>query len=144
MCDPYKNDNWTLNGMNKKKDKLIFFFTFWKKSNMFLNMLKSNVQKTLKINVQWTKKRGGKGSVFKRSKWTVHATAFLNMLKSNVQKTLKINVQWTKKRGVKKSVFKRSKWNVRIVHYERYLNRIYTLIFRLGYVTTLSNTVRDW
>ena len=27
-----------------------------------------NVQKAIKINIQWTKKRGGKETVFKRSK----------------------------------------------------------------------------
>ena len=37
----------------------------------FLNMLQSNVKKALKINIQWTKKRGSKESVFKRSKLTV-------------------------------------------------------------------------
>ena len=55
----------TLNGMSKKIDKLkIFFFAFYIKfkvkltffynihATAFLNMLKSNVQKTLKINVQ--------------------------------------------------------------------------------------------
>ena len=31
-----------------------------------------NVQKAIKINIQWTKKRGVKVSVFERSKLTVH------------------------------------------------------------------------
>ena len=46
----------TLNGMSKKIDKLknFVFLLFGKKNHAtaFLNMLKSNVQKTLKINVQ--------------------------------------------------------------------------------------------
>ena len=64
--------------------------------------------------------------------YNIHATAFLNMLKSNVKKAIKINIQWAKKRRGKGSMFKRSKLTIRIVHYERYLNAIYALIFQLG------------
>ena len=39
-----------------------------------------NVQKSLKINIQWTKKRGFKGSVFERSKLTVHIVHYEHCL----------------------------------------------------------------
>ena len=104
-------DNWTLNEMNTKYiDRFkIFIFCFWKKIKIYI---KFKVKLTFFYNI--------------------HTTAFLNMLKSNVQKSLKINIQWTKKRGVKVSVFERSKLTVHIVHYERFMNAIYTLIFLLG------------
>ena len=104
-------DYWTLNGMNTKYiDRFkIFIFCFWKKIKIYI---KFKVKLTFFYNI--------------------HTTAFLNMLKSNVQKSLKINIQWTKKRGVKVSVFERSKLTVHIVHYERFMNAIYTLIFLLG------------